>query len=97
MKNRASLHLVHLAERLADVFEALRRVRLEPKRLRLVQPRVGTPASQALVEARKNSRPGLSVEPPLTLYGPDAQVPALTADALAFCPFLACNAGPGEP
>ena len=61
--------VVHLAERLAELFDELRACRLEPKRLRLVHARVGTAAKLVLVEGRKAARPGLTVEAPLIVYG----------------------------
>jgi tRNA1Val (adenine37-N6)-methyltransferase len=60
--------LVFLAERLTDLLTALRSHRLEPKRLRLVQPRAGRPANLVLVEATKGGRPGLTCEAPLVIY-----------------------------
>jgi tRNA1(Val) A37 N6-methylase TrmN6 len=47
---------------------ALRAAKLEPKRLRLVQPRAGRPANLLLLEAVKGGGAGLKVEPPLTVY-----------------------------
>jgi len=47
----------------------LRAERLEPKRLRLVHGRKGRPASLALVEAVKEGKAELLVEPPLVAYG----------------------------
>ena len=87
---------VYLAERLGHLFTTLSSYRLEVKRLLPVSPRVGAPAGQVLLLARKNGRPGLCLEAPLCLYtgtGPDTR---LTEAALAACPFLACNAGPGK-
>lgn len=63
--------LVHRPERLAEVFCALRRHGLEPKRLRFVQHRAESAPSLALIEARRGGRPGLRVEAPLLLTGPD--------------------------
>ncbi len=63
--------LVHRAERLAELFETLKRHTLEPKRLRLVQHNAEAPASLALLEARKGGRPGLAVLPALLLTDPD--------------------------
>jgi tRNA1Val (adenine37-N6)-methyltransferase len=59
---------VFLAERLADLIVDLRQHRLEPKRLRLVQPRAGRPANLLLMEAVKGGGVGLRVEPPLIVY-----------------------------
>lgn len=51
--------------RLAELFGLLAAARLEPKRLRLVQQREDAAPWLALVEARKDARPGLHVEPVL--------------------------------
>ena len=63
--------LVHRPERLAEVFAALTAHGLEPKRLRLVQHRAEAAPNLALIEARRGGKPGLSVEAPLLLTGPD--------------------------
>ena len=63
--------LVHRPERLAEVFCALRRHGLEPKRLRFVQHRAESAPSLALIEARRGGKPGLRVEAPLLLTAPD--------------------------
>lgn len=60
--------IVHLAERLAELLDEMRAVRLEPKRLRMVHSRSGDPARLVLVEGRKNARPGLTVVAPLIVY-----------------------------
>ena len=66
-----SFCLVHRPDRLADVLEELRRVRLEPKRLRFVHHTAAAPPSLFLLEARLGGGVGLTVEPPLLLHGPD--------------------------
>ena len=66
-----SFCLVHRPDRLADVMEELRRVRLEPKRLRFVHHTAAASPSLFLLEARLGGRPGLTAEPPLLLRGPD--------------------------
>ena len=73
--------------RLGDLFAALRSVRLEPRRLRCVHPRPGAKAALVLLEARKNARPDLMVETPLTLHA-DTRGQRLSQEALAFCPWL---------
>ena len=54
-------------ERLTDLMVALRTAGLEPKRLRLVRHRAGSPVSLLLVEARRGGKPGLIWEPELVL------------------------------
>ncbi len=63
--------LVHRPERLAEVFAALQKYGLEPKRLRFVQYSAGRAPSLALIEARRGGKPGLTVCAPLLLTGPD--------------------------
>ena len=66
-----SFALVYRPERLAELFCALSAHGLEAKRLRLVQHRYDAPPNLALVEARRGGQPGLTVEAPLLLTGPD--------------------------
>ena len=66
-----SFCLVHRPDRLADVLGELRRVRLEPKRLRFVHHTAAARPSLFLLEARLGGGVGLTVEPPLLLHGPD--------------------------
>ncbi len=78
------------AGRLADLLAACSAGGLEPKRLRLVHPKAGAAARFALLEARKQGNPGLTVEPTLVLHGPRG---ALTPAARAFCPWLRGESG----
>lgn len=91
LKTKGKLGMVYLPENMHRLFSALSRVNLEPKRLRLVHGHQSRPARLVLVEARKAVRPGLMVEPPLILHRKDAKGITLTSEAMAFCPFLACN------
>ncbi|MGW8313516.1 MAG: tRNA1(Val) (adenine(37)-N6)-methyltransferase [Desulfuromonadales bacterium] len=68
LKGEGTFSLVYLAERLVELLGEMHQLQLHPKRLRLVHPRAGEPANLVLVEGRKNSRPGLTVEPPLIIY-----------------------------
>ena len=91
LRPKASLCLVHLAERLGHVLARLSHAGLEPKRLLPVHSHADQPARRVLIEARKAASAGLVLEPGLTLYqgrGPDTR---LSDCALAFCPFLACD------
>jgi tRNA1Val (adenine37-N6)-methyltransferase len=94
LKTGGALCLVGLAERLPETLSLLGEARLAPKRLRLVHGRLDAPAKIVLVEAVKNAGPGLKAEAPLILYE-KGQGNRITPEALAFCPFLACNTGRG--
>lgn len=71
-----SFFLVHKPERLTDLLCALRAARLEPKRIRFVRHRAGSPVSLVLLESRLGGRPGLQYEPDLVLYEPDGSASA---------------------
>ncbi len=54
--------LIHIPERLAEIFVCLQKYQLEPKRLRLVADRAGAAPRLVLIEARQGGQPGLVVE-----------------------------------
>ena len=60
--------MVHRPNRLVEILSTMSSERLEPKRLRLVHPRVGKEANMVLVEGIKDARQGLQVLPPLFVY-----------------------------
>lgn len=71
LKDRGVLSLVYPASRLCELFDALRRTRLEPKLLRMVHPRVDRPAKLALLSSVKGGGAQLDVLPPLVLHPAD--------------------------
>lgn len=73
------------AQRAGDLLAALTSARLRPSLLRFVHKKKDSPATFALVEARKAVRAVLTVEAPLILYGEDG---IFTPESLEFCPFL---------
>ncbi|MDY7001013.1 MAG: methyltransferase [Thermodesulfobacteriota bacterium] len=97
LRNKGNFCLIYLPERLSALFTAFAQSGLEPKRMRFIHSRGCESAKLTLIQARKNTRPGLIVEPPLILYqgqGPDTE---LTHQALKFCPFLECNLKRQDP
>jgi tRNA1Val (adenine37-N6)-methyltransferase len=63
-----ALDVIHLAERLPDLFRALAAAGLEPKTLRHVAPFPGAPPHRVLLSAVKGGRPGLRTLPLLVLH-----------------------------
>lgn len=59
------LCMCHRPERLTDIFEAMRKQKIEPKRLRLVIQRLGNQPWLVLVEGRLGGKNALRIEPPL--------------------------------
>ncbi len=92
LRNGGRCALIYGAQRLPDLIIALRHAGLEPKRLRMVHSRLDGPARLVLVESMKGAKAELRIEPPLILYEGQGSDTKLSAQALAFSPFLACNA-----
>ena len=57
--------MIHRPERLGQIFTALAKFNLEPKQLQLIQPFADQAANLVLIEARKNSQPGIKMLPSL--------------------------------
>jgi tRNA1Val (adenine37-N6)-methyltransferase len=68
LRNGGSIAMIHLAERLSQILTSMQAAGLEPKRMRMVHPRVAEEARLVLIEAVKAARPGLKVEKPLFVY-----------------------------
>lgn len=65
--------MVHRPERLVDILTLFRKYRLEPKRMRLVYPKMNRDANMLLIEGIRDGKPGLMIEDPLYVYGTDGQ------------------------
>jgi len=65
--------LVHRPERLAELFVAMHKAGIEPKRLRTVALTAAHPPNLIVVEGRRGGNPGLTIEPPLELQGPNGE------------------------
>lgn len=73
LKPQGEFYMVHRPDRLTDVLEGMRRLRIEPKILRLVCPREGEAPSLILVKGIRNGKPGLTIMPQLIIYDKDGQ------------------------
>ena len=65
LKNGGKLFLIYPADALAELMHALEHARFAPKRMKLVYTKSGEPALRVLIEAKKDGKPGLVIEPPL--------------------------------
>ncbi len=82
LKHGGRFACVFRPERLADLFEGLRRAHLEPKRMTTVQATIAAPPSIVLVEAVKYAAPSLLVTPPLCLWEADPMNPEKPAQPM---------------
>ena len=72
LNTRGRLAIVHRPERLPEIFELFNKYHIEPKRLRLVYPKMGMEVNHVLIEGIKDGSPdGLRIEPPLYVYKSD--------------------------
>src|SRR5690606_29376938 len=70
-KSGGRVAMVHRPARLADIMEAMRKYRLEPKRIRFVHPKSSAEANMVLIEALRDGKPEVRVQPPLVVYKHD--------------------------
>jgi len=64
----ARIAFVFTARRSAELISTMRYHKLEPKRIRFVHPRIASPATVILIEARAAGGIEVAIEPPLILY-----------------------------
>lgn len=67
LKHKGRFYLVHRAYRLADIFTALIQHQLEPKRMKLVSSSYDKPPTMVLIEAVKDGKRQLNIEPNLII------------------------------
>ena len=65
LKNGGRLFLIYPASALPELMRALERARFAPKRMKLVYTKAGKNALRVLIEAKKDGKSGLIIEPPL--------------------------------
>lgn len=71
LKNEGSLVLVHRTDRLIEIIELMKKHNIEPKRMRLIYPKVNTESNLVLIDGRKNGKEGLKILPPLYIHNKD--------------------------
>lgn len=68
--------MIHRPFRLPEFFSSLEKHKMEMKRMRLVYPFAGKEPNLVLIEARKNAKRRLTIEPPLVVRNDDGQYTA---------------------
>lgn len=71
LAHRGRLCMIHLPERMTEIFDSFRQCGIEPKRLRAVHSNLESDSSMILIEGAKGAKPGVTIEPPLILYNAD--------------------------
>lgn len=69
LKDKGTLYMVHRPERLSDIICALRKYKIEPKKIRFVYSKEeSTTAKLVMIKAVKNGGEFLQIEKPLYIY-----------------------------
>ncbi|MBQ3252925.1 MAG: tRNA1(Val) (adenine(37)-N6)-methyltransferase [Acholeplasmatales bacterium] len=72
LNSKGRFAMVHRPDRLTEIFETFKKYNIEPKRLRLVYPKIGSECNNILIEGIKDgSKDGLRILPPLYVYNED--------------------------
>ncbi len=73
LKPGGHFYMVHRPFRLAEIVFLMVQYRLEPKRMRLVYPRVDQEPNMVLIEGVRGGKSRMTVEKPLIVYGEDGK------------------------
>ena len=68
LKDKGEFYMVHRPERLVDIFELMRKYKIEPKRVRMVQPNTKKAPNIVLVEGQRDGGAFLKWEETLYVY-----------------------------
>ncbi|MGD8369325.1 MAG: tRNA1(Val) (adenine(37)-N6)-methyltransferase [Desulfobacterales bacterium] len=71
LKRSGRMTVIYPAERTADLLWEMRAGQIEPKSVRTIHSRSGEAAKLVFAEGVYGAGPGLTIEPPLAIYGPD--------------------------
>lgn len=82
IKQKANLAMVIPTTRLVDLLEMMRKYQFEPKRIKMIYPRIYEQSNLVLVEARYKTGWGTHFEPNLYLHYEDKQNHEYTKEVL---------------
>lgn len=71
LKDNGRIYIVHRPERLIDIFELMRKHKIEPKRVQMVQPNINKAPNIVLVEGQRDGGAYLKWEAPIYVYNED--------------------------
>lgn len=71
LKDNGRMYMVHRPERLIDIFEIMRKHRIEPKRVQMIQPNINKAPNIVLVEGQRDGGAYLKWEKPIYVYNED--------------------------
>lgn len=73
LATHGSFFMIHRPFRLPEIFSSLEKNKMEMKRMRLIYPFADKEPNMVLIEARKNAKRRLTIEPPLIVRNDDGE------------------------
>lgn len=73
LASHGSFFMIHRPFRLPEIFSSLEKHKMEIKRMRLIYPFADKEPNMVLIEARKNAKRRLTIEPPLIVRNDDGE------------------------
>lgn len=73
LASHGSFFMIHRPFRLPEIFSSLEKHKMEMKRMRLIYPFTDKEPNMVLIEARKNAKRRLTIEPPLIVRNDDGE------------------------
>jgi len=71
LKNGGTFAMVHRPDRMIEIINLMQKYGIEPKKMRLVYPKMGKDANILLIEGIKNGKTGLKIMSPLYTHNND--------------------------
>ena len=71
LKDKGAFYMVNRPERLVEIINLFKKYMIEPKKLRLVYPKVNNKPNLILIKGVKNAKSFLEIERPLVIYNED--------------------------
>lgn len=71
LKNGGTFAMVHRPDRMIEIINLMQKYNIEPKRMRLVYPKMGKDANILLIEGIKNGKMGIKILSPLYVHNED--------------------------
>ena len=71
LKDKGCFYMVNRPERLAEIINLFNKYKIEPKKLRLVFPKINSKPNLILIKGIKNAKPFLEIDEPLIVYNDD--------------------------
>ena len=73
LNSKGVFAMVHRPDRLLEILDCMRKYKIEPKRLRLCYPKLGSECNNILIEGVKDGAPSLRILDPLYIYKEDGK------------------------